>query len=41
MAPRGKSINLYLMDGTAVGRIKSTLANWTEVAYKLPRTVIK
>ena len=38
MATRGKSINLYLMDGTAVGRIKCTLANWTGVAYKIPRT---
>ena len=38
MATRGKSINLLLMDGTASGRIKSTLANWTGVAYKLPRT---
>lgn len=38
MTPRGKSINLYLMDGIAVGRIKCTLANWTGVAYKLPRT---
>lgn len=38
MTPRGKSINLYLMDGTAIGRIKCTLANWTGVAYKLPRT---
>lgn len=26
------------MDGTAVGRIKCTLANWTGVAYKIPRT---
>ena len=38
MAIRGKSINLFLMDGTASGRIKCTLANWTGVAYKLPRT---
>ncbi|HHW69773.1 MAG TPA: GIY-YIG nuclease family protein [Clostridiales bacterium] len=38
MAVRGKSINLFLMDGTAVGRIKCTLANWTVVAYKIPRT---
>lgn len=37
MAPRGLSINLYLMDGTATGRIKCTLANWTGVAYKIPR----
>jgi hypothetical protein len=35
---RGKSINLFLMDGTAGGRIKCTLANWTGVAYKIPRT---
>jgi len=38
VAVRGKSINLFLMDGTAVGRIKCTLANWTGVAYKIPRT---
>ena len=35
---RGKSINLFLMDGTPSGRIKCTLANWTGVAYKIPRT---
>ena len=35
---RGKSINLFLMDGNASGRIKSTLANWTGIAYKIPRT---
>ena len=35
---RGKSINLFLMDGKATGRIKCTLANWTGVAYKIPRT---
>ncbi len=33
----GKSINLFLMDGEASGRIKCTLANWTGVAYKIPR----
>lgn len=38
MSMRGKSINLYLMDGDAAGRIKCTLANWTGVAYKIPRT---
>lgn len=38
MAVRGKSINLFLMDGTPNGRIKCTLANWTGVAYKIPRT---
>ena len=38
MAVRGKSINLFLMDGEASGRIKCTLANWTGIAYKIPRT---
>lgn len=35
---RGKSINLFLMDGDANGRMKCTLANWTGVVYKIPRT---
>ena len=38
MSTRGKSINLFLMDGRADGRIKCTLANWTGIAYKIPRT---
>lgn len=38
MATRGKSINLFLMDGNASGRMKCTLANWTGIAYKIPRT---
>lgn len=38
MAARGKSINLFLMDGDPNGRIKCTLANWTGVAYRIPRT---
>lgn len=38
MEKRGKSINLFLMDGDASGRIKCTLANWTGIAYKIPRT---
>ncbi|MDR1961783.1 MAG: GIY-YIG nuclease family protein [Gracilibacteraceae bacterium] len=41
MAVRGKSINLFLMDGDPNGRIKSTLANWTGVAYKIPRTELE
>lgn len=40
MAKRGKSINLFLMDGEASGRIKCTLANWTGIAYKIPRTAL-
>ena len=38
MAKRGKRINLFLIDGDSRGRIKCTLANWTGVAYKIPRT---
>ena len=38
MAVRGKSINLFLMDGDPSGRIKCTLANWTGGAYKILRT---
>jgi len=34
----GKNINYYLMDGTSGGRIKCTIANWTGVAYRIPRT---
>lgn len=41
VATRGKSINLFLMDGEASGRIKCTLANWTGIAYKIPRTEIE
>lgn len=41
MATRGKSINLFLMDGAPNGRIKCTLANWTGVAYKIPRTELE
>ncbi|MDO5742708.1 MAG: GIY-YIG nuclease family protein [Vagococcus sp.] len=38
---RAKNMNLFLMDGTAQGRIKCTLANWTGVAYRIPRTMLK
>lgn len=40
MAKRGKNINVFLMDGTADGRIKCTLANWTGVAYRIPRVAL-
>ena len=36
----GKSINLFLIDGDPNGRIKCSLANWTGVAYKIPRTML-
>ena len=38
---RGKNINVFLMDGTANGRIKCTMANWTGVVYKIPRTELE
>lgn len=38
MAAREKSMNLFLMDGAATGRVKCTLASWTGVAYKIPCT---
>jgi hypothetical protein len=40
MAVRGKSINLFLMDGDPNGRIKCSLTNWTGIAYKIPRIEI-
>lgn len=35
---RGKNINLFLMDGSVTGCVKCTLANWTGIAYRIPRT---
>ena len=37
----GKVINLFLMDSEPNGRIKCTLANWTGIAYKIPRTMLQ
>lgn len=37
----GKNIHLFLMDGNPRGRIKCSLANWTGVAYKIPRTMLE
>lgn len=37
MAKHGKNINIFLMDETPNGRIKCTLANWTGIAYRIPR----
>ena len=41
MSVRGKNISLFLIDGEPSGRIKCTLANWTGVAYKIPRTELE
>lgn len=41
MALLGKSIDLYLMDGTAAGRWQATLSNWNCFAYKIPRSELK
>lgn len=40
MGVRGKNISVYLMDGDATGRMKATIANWTGVAYRIPRTAL-
>lgn len=37
MAKRGKTIQVFLMDGEANGRIKATISNWNGLAYKIPR----
>lgn len=38
--PRSKTIKLFLMDGEPSGRMKYSLANWTGIAYKIPRTAL-
>lgn len=38
MAQRGRTISLYLLNGSVTGVIKYTLPNWTGVIYKIPRT---
>ena len=38
--PRSKTLKLFLMDGEPSGRIKCSLANWTGIAYKIPRTAL-
>ena len=38
MAQRGRTISLYLLNGSVTGIIKYTLPNWTGVIYKIPRT---
>ena len=35
-----KTVNLFLMDGAPGGRIQCGLANWTGVAYKIPRVML-
>ncbi|TDQ38634.1 GIY-YIG nuclease family protein [Aureibacillus halotolerans] len=41
MMIKEKSINLYLIDGNPNGLIKCTLANWTGLAYRIPRTELE
>ena len=35
---RGRTITLFLLEGSVTGAIKYTLPNWTGVVYKIPRT---
>ena len=37
---RGKSINVYLIDGEANGKIKAQISNWNGIAYKIPRSLL-
>lgn len=37
----GKNIKLFLLDGAASGRWICELSNWTGVAYKIPRNMVK
>lgn len=37
---KGKTINVFLMDGDPTLRIKCTLQNWTGIAYKIPRVML-
>lgn len=41
MASLGKTITLYLMDGTASKRWQATLSNWNGKAFKIPRMELK
>lgn len=41
MAAKGKKITLFLMDGSANGRIMCELSNWSGKSYKIPRTLLK
>lgn len=38
MSNKGKTINLFLVNGNPAGLIKCTLSKWTGIAYKIPRT---
>jgi len=37
---RGRTVTLFLIDGSVTGAIKYTLTNWTGVVYKIPRTAL-
>ncbi len=39
-SPRGRTVRIYLADGTASGLRHAELANWTGQALMVPRTLI-
>ncbi|MDH3000216.1 methionine sulfoxide reductase [Chelonobacter oris] len=41
MKKQGKNLNIFLMDGLPSGRVKCTMANWTGVSYRIPRTALE
>jgi hypothetical protein len=38
MVTQSKTIKLFLIDGVLAGRVKVTIAYWTGLAYRIPRT---
>lgn len=41
MEKRGRSINIFLMDGESTGKIKVSISNWNGVTYKIPRKMLE
>src|SRR5210317_1942805 len=37
----GKTIKLFLIDGEPNGRMTCELSNWTGIAYRIPRILVK
>ncbi len=35
-----RTVQLLLIDGTAGGRLRASLDNWTGIAYKLPKPLL-
>lgn len=40
MAKRGRSINVFLIDGEVSGKIKVSISNWNGVVFRIPRSML-